>query len=107
MQSIWNIVSGSKGMAMNMSPISDTDMPILAPKARVKWDHIRQKHLLLFPEGLLVLNQTAQEVITMCDGKHKVITIVKLLSDKYKTHVDADVREMLSRLVEKRLLLLE
>jgi pyrroloquinoline quinone biosynthesis protein D len=59
------------------------------------------------PEGLLVLNQTAHEVITMCDGKHKVIEIVKSLSDKYKTHVDADVREILSRLVEKRLLLLE
>jgi pyrroloquinoline quinone biosynthesis protein D len=103
MQSIWNIVSGSK----NMSPISDTDRPILAPKVRFKWDNVRQKHLLLFPEGLLVLNQAAQEVITMCDGKHKVITIVGSLSEKYKTHVDADVREILSRLVEKRLLLLE
>jgi pyrroloquinoline quinone biosynthesis protein D len=86
--------------------ISDTNRPILASKARVKWDPVRQKHLLLFPEGLLVLNQTAHEVITMCDGKNKVITIVKSLSDKYKTPVNADIRELLSRLVEKRLLLL-
>jgi pyrroloquinoline quinone biosynthesis protein D len=86
--------------------ISDTNRPILASKARVKWDPVRQKHLLLFPEGLLVLNQTAHEIITMCNGKNKVITIVNSLGDKYKTHIDADIRELLSRLVEKRLLLL-
>ena len=86
--------------------ISDTNRPILASKARVKWDPVRQKYLLLFPEGLLVLNQTAHEIITMCNGKNKVSTIVNSLCDKYKTHVDADIRELLSRLVEKRLLLL-
>lgn len=86
--------------------ISDTNRPILASKARVEWDPLRQKHLLLFPEGLLVLNQTAHEIITMCNGKNKVNTIVNSLGDKYKTHVDADIRELLSRLVEKRLLLL-
>ena len=89
-----------------MTLISDTDTPLLASKARVRWDPIRQKHLLLFPEGLLILNQTAHEVITMCDGKHKVNIIVNSLADKYKTDVDADIRELLSRLVEKRLLLL-
>ncbi len=89
-----------------MTLISDTDTPLLAPKARVRWDPIRQKHLLLFPEGLLILNQTAHEVITMCDGKTQVATIVNFLADKYKTHVDADIRELLSKLVEKRLLLL-
>lgn len=103
MQSILNIVLKK---VKNMTLISDIDIPILAPKARVKWDPVRQKHLLLFPEGLLVLNQTAHEVITMCDGKHKVITMVNSLGDKYKTHVDADIRELLSKLVEKRLLLL-
>jgi pyrroloquinoline quinone biosynthesis protein D len=89
-----------------MTLISDTDTPILASKARVKWDPIRQKHLLLFPEGLLILNQTAYDIITMCDGKNKVITIVNSLGDKYKTHVDEDIKELLRRLVEKRLLLL-
>jgi pyrroloquinoline quinone biosynthesis protein D len=90
-----------------MGPILDTDVPVLAPNVRVKWDHVRQKHLLLFPEGLLVLNQTAQEIISKCDGKHKVLMIVRSLGNKYKINVDEDVREMLSRLVEKRLLLLE
>lgn len=89
-----------------MTHISDTDTPVLAHKARVRWDPVRQKHLLLFPEGLLVLNQTAYEIITMCDGKNQVITIVNSLGDKYKTHVDADIRELLSTLVERRLLLL-
>lgn len=90
-----------------MGPISDIGTPSLAPKARTKWDDVRRQNLLLFPEGILVLNQTAYEVITMCDGRHKVTDIVRSLSNKYKTYVDADVREILSRLVEKRLILLE
>jgi len=90
-----------------MNKISYTAIPVLSPKTRIKWDPIRQKHMLLFPEGLLVLNQTAQEIIIMCDGKHQVIDIVKLLSDKYQLCVETDVLYMLSRLVEKRLLLLE
>ncbi|HJT83017.1 MAG TPA: pyrroloquinoline quinone biosynthesis peptide chaperone PqqD [Nitrososphaeraceae archaeon] len=89
-----------------MTIISDTDTPLLSSKVRVRWDPIRQKYLLLFPEGLFVLNQTAHEIINMCNGKNKVITIVNSLGDKYKTHVDTDIRELLSRLVEKRLLLL-
>jgi pyrroloquinoline quinone biosynthesis protein D len=84
-----------------MTIISDTDTPLLSSKARVRWDPIRQKHLLLFPEGLLVLNQTAHEIINMCNGKNKVIIIVNSLGDKYKTHVDTDIRELLSRLAEK------
>jgi pyrroloquinoline quinone biosynthesis protein D len=90
-----------------MDKISYTAIPVLSPKTRIKWDPIRQKHMLLFPEGLLVLNQTAQEIIIMCDGKHKVLDIVKLLSDKYQLCVETDVLDMLSRLVEKHLLLIE
>jgi hypothetical protein len=42
----------------------------------------------------------------MCDGEHKVITILNSLGYKYKTHVDEDIRELLSKLIEKRVLLL-
>ena len=40
-----------------MMPPADTVRPRLADKARLKWDAVREKHLLLYPEGVLVLNR--------------------------------------------------
>ena len=37
--------------------------PALAPGVRLHWDEVRQRHVLLFPEGALTLNQTAVDVL--------------------------------------------
>jgi len=87
-----------------MSVITDTSRPQLAGKARLKWDAVREKHLLLFPEGVLVLNKTAHEVLVLCDGQRTVGEIVKALATQYAAGADAldgDVKGILRRLVEK------
>ncbi len=89
-----------------MTAIPDTAQPRLAAKARLKWDEVRQKHLLLFPEGLLVLNPTAQAVLERCDGRHAIAEITKTLSDQYQTDVSGDVQELLSKLAERGLVVL-
>ena len=88
-----------------MNVISDAAIPCLVSKARVKWDETREKHLLLFPEGLLVLNPTAHDVLALCDGQRAVVEIVKTLSEQYQTNaVAVDVRDLLTRLRDKGLL---
>ena len=90
-----------------MSAILDTAKPCLAAKARLKWDAVRAKPLLLFPEGVLVLNPTAQEILALCDGQRTVAEIVKTLGERFgSAAVDADVRELLLKLAEKNLLVL-
>ncbi|HEY5233573.1 MAG TPA: pyrroloquinoline quinone biosynthesis peptide chaperone PqqD [Verrucomicrobiae bacterium] len=87
-----------------MTPIADTSKPRLAGKARLKWDAVREKHLLLYPEGVLVLNKTAHDVIALCDGRRAVAEIVKTLASQYATEantIDGDVKEILQRLAEK------
>ncbi len=85
-----------------MSDIPDNTKPRLADKARLKWDEVRKKHLLLFPEGVLVLNQTAHDVLTLCDGQHDVAGMVKILAARYQSEaIDGDVREILRRLGER------
>jgi pyrroloquinoline quinone biosynthesis protein D len=87
-----------------MTPITDTAKPRLADKARLKWDAVREKHLLLFPEGVLVLNPTAQAVLELCDGERTVAKIVETLHERYKNDAVAQgVREILQRLAEKNL----
>jgi pyrroloquinoline quinone biosynthesis protein D len=87
-----------------MSAITDTSRPRLADKARLKWDAVREKHLLLFPEGVLVLNPTAHDILALCDGARDVAEIVKTLAAKYQAAgIDGDVREILQRLADKGL----
>ena len=88
-----------------MTAIADNARPHPAAKVRLKWDTVRQKPLLLFPEGVLVLNPTANEVVSLCDGQRTVAEIVKTLSEKFgKNDIEADVKELLSRLADKGLM---
>jgi pyrroloquinoline quinone biosynthesis protein D len=87
-----------------MTAVADNSKPRLADKARLKWDAVRKKHLLLFPEGVLVLNQTAHDVLALCDGQRTVGEIVKTLAAQYATEasaIDGDVKEILQRLADK------
>ena len=87
-----------------MTPLANDTRPCLADKTRLKWDAVRQKHLLLFPEGLLILNQTAHDVLVLCDGQRDVAEIVKILSEQYHNNaVEEDVKAILQRLAEKNL----
>jgi pyrroloquinoline quinone biosynthesis protein D len=88
-----------------MSHPSDTAKPRLAAKVRLKWDDLRQKPLLLFPEGVLVLNPTAHEVVALCDGRRTVAEIVKRLGEKFGSDmIDQDVKDLLARLTGKGLM---
>ena len=85
-----------------MISVADTTKPRLADKARLKWDAVREKHLLLFPEGVLVLNKTAHDVLALCDGQRTVGEIVKILGAQYANDaIDGDVKEILQRLADK------
>jgi pyrroloquinoline quinone biosynthesis protein D len=91
-----------------MSNLPDTAKPRLAAKVRLKWDEIRQKPLLLFPEGVLVLNPTAHEILLQCDGERTIAEIVKMLGEKFRSDtIDADVKELLQKLAAKNFLMIE
>lgn len=46
--------------------------PKLAKKARLRWDEREKKHMLLYPERGLLLNETATEIVKLCDGTRTV-----------------------------------
>ncbi|WP_179151877.1 pyrroloquinoline quinone biosynthesis peptide chaperone PqqD [Oceanobacillus senegalensis] len=60
--------------------------PKLAPKGRLKFDKIRKKHLLLLPERVVVLNETAASILTLCDGNETVHTITEKMRKSFKTN---------------------
>ena len=84
--------------------LSETAKPRLAAKTRLKWDEVRQKHLLLYPEGVLVLNPTAHAILALCEGERTVGEIIRTLTEQYGSDVVAvDVHELLRRLADKGL----
>jgi pyrroloquinoline quinone biosynthesis protein D len=79
--------------------------PQLARGVRLFWDDVRQQHLLLFPEGALVLNSTAWTVLELCDGQRTVSEIVVELATLHPSaNVEKDVYHFLSRIAERGLL---
>jgi pyrroloquinoline quinone biosynthesis protein D len=74
----------------------------LARHARLRWDPVRERHVLLAPEGLLVLNHTGATILELCDGQRTVDQITAELHSRYDGPVDDEVREFLTRLVARR-----
>jgi len=43
--------------------------PRLVDGARLQYDDVRGEHVLLIPEGAVRLNETAAQVLELCDGQ--------------------------------------
>ena len=85
--------------------IPDDAQPRLAGGVRLEIDAITGKGVLLFPEGILELNETAQDIITRCDG-HTLREIVLGLAQEYDADLEilgVDVRETLADLERRKL----
>ena len=88
-----------------MSRIETYSRPRMARGVRLFWDEVRQQHLLLFPEGLLVLNGTAFAVLELCDGRRTVSEMVTILTAQHSSaKVEKDVYYLLSRIAQRGLL---
>ena len=78
--------------------------PRIVAKARLQWDGVRNRHMLLYPEGVVALNPTAAEILALCDGRRTVDDIVTVLRSKYTSQdITADVQELLAGLAAKGL----
>ena len=79
-------------------------VPRLWRLARLEFDPVRQQHVLLYPEGAVLLNETGTAILELCDGQRSVGAIAGVLAERYHCDVLADVTEYLSALVERELI---
>ena len=78
--------------------------PRLAVGARLRYDEVREQHLLLIPEGAVQLNPTAHAVLTLCDGQRSLDEIADTLVREYRgADVRADVLELLQAMSQQGL----
>lgn len=78
--------------------------PLLVRHARYRWDKVRGQHQLVFPEGMLVLNDSAAAIIRLCDGRTVEELEAGLREQFADRPLDEDVFAFIDRLARKRLL---
>ena len=79
----------------------------LAPGVRWQTDRATGEAVLLYPEGILLLNETAREVVARCDGKTTMAEIVVVLAAEYESsaaELESDVAECLDDLRRRKLI---
>ena len=93
-----------------MSQIDLNSRPALASHVRLQVDPVSGDPVLLFSEGVLVLNSAAHEIVSRCDGNAKVQEIVLALCAEYEIDeatLQGDALECLNDLMSRNLVVLK
>ncbi len=80
----------------------DPDTPLaFSPLHRLQWEEAQQRHVILYPEGLVELNASSAEILKLCDGQHTLKSIVGELEQKFQTTgLTKDIQEFLEIALE-------
>ena len=60
-----------------------SDQPALSRLFRMQWEPAQGIYVLLYPEGMVKLSQSAAEILKRCDGGHSVDAIVDELEQAF------------------------
>jgi pyrroloquinoline quinone biosynthesis protein D len=85
-----------------MSAVSDTAKPVFGRGFRMQWEPAQEAHVLLYPEGMVKLNNSAAAILSRCDGTRTVADIVADIERTYGlTGLSADVAAFVALAEEK------
>jgi pyrroloquinoline quinone biosynthesis protein D len=89
----------------------DARRPVLARRARLRWDAPRSRHVVVVPEGVLALTEEGAEITALLDGQRSLRAVIDAVAGAHpeapRGLVEADVREFVERLVERGYVTLE
>lgn len=83
--------------------MSVPEQPRVARRARLRFDKTRKSHVLLMPERVVMLSDTAAEILGLCDGERTVGDIVAELERRYpQADLTVDVTEFLEEALQRQ-----
>ncbi len=68
---------------MREVPIDGRSVCRLRPGWRLQWEETQQRHVLLYPEGMVQLNDTAGAILAQRDGQRDVDAVIAILQAHY------------------------
>jgi pyrroloquinoline quinone biosynthesis protein D len=78
------------------------DVPVIPSRFRLQWEAAQNAHVLLYPEGMVKLSQSAAEILKRVDGVATVSAIVQDLEQTFPgADLHSDVVEFLSTAYER------
>ena len=70
---------------------------------QLQWEEKQDCFVLLYPEGMVQLSQSAGEIMNLCDGKNTALTITDTLEEKFNlVGLLNDVREFLEDAMNRK-----
>jgi pyrroloquinoline quinone biosynthesis protein D len=75
--------------------ITADDVVELSSMYLLRWEEPQQAHILLYPEGVVKLNETGAEILKYCDGSRTAEKIITELNELYTTDVSESVYKFL------------
>ena len=69
----------------------------IVPTFRVQWEEVQNCYVVLYPEGMVKLSQSAGEIMKRIDGEQSVIDIIDDISNAFD---GADVKEDVMKFLE-------
>src|SRR5947209_1953174 len=81
--------------------------PKISARARLQTDKVTGKPVLLYPEGVLMLNPTGHAIVSLCTGQATLREIEAALAARYKIaaqEISTQVADYLNRLRARNLL---
>ena len=67
-----------------------------SPMHRLQWEEAQQKDVILYPEGMVELNQSSAEILKLCDGSRDLAQLVADLEEKFQTSgLEKDITQFL------------
>jgi pyrroloquinoline quinone biosynthesis protein D len=79
-----------------MQSLSPDLRPRISARARLQKDPVSGKPVLLYPEGVLILNNTGHAIISLCDGTASIEQIASTLARRFQ---NASVPQMVSDII--------
>ncbi len=72
------------------------DILEIAPTFRFQWEEMQNCYVVLYPEGMVKLSQSAGEIMKQIDGKKSIISMINDISNAFNgADVEKDVFEFL------------
>ncbi|RKT21851.1 pyrroloquinoline quinone biosynthesis protein D [Paraburkholderia sp. RAU2J] len=69
----------------------------IARPFRLQWEPAQNAHVLLYPEGMVKLNQSAGEILKRCDGTRDMAALIAELERAFNTTgLGAEVRAFIA-----------
>ncbi|MEJ4045679.1 pyrroloquinoline quinone biosynthesis peptide chaperone PqqD [Erwinia sp. SLM-02] len=83
-------------------------IPMFRRGYRLQWEEVQNCHVILYPEGMAKLNDSATAILELVDGKRTLADIIQALNDRFPEAggVDNDVQDFFAQAREQKWIIL-